>query len=470
MNSRFALRRSSHWSSSPMLLTAAVVVPLALAAAWGAIALAGTKTGVVLALVAVLAPITAYAALTSPLVFPFCLFVILIPFDNLITISAFGSLTKFLGLMCAAAIGLWLFRRRKYVVPDRAILAWSVFVLLAIASATWAIDPKQVLSPLFTMILLFLLYAELSFVPIDNRTLTIVIQAVILSGAIAAAYGAYLFHSGVDIAASGRLIIGTNSVADTGNHIDPNEFAAALLLPISLSLVASVEARRMLVRLVAMACLVLLGAGIAFAGSRGSLVAIFAMLIFLLIRSRKRLLLGGVGVAGLGIALASYSNVLQRFGDVAASGGAGRLEIWKVGLAAFIQHPIFGAGFGNFTAAYNQAYLLVSLTKNMYWNEAPHNNLILVGVELGVVGLAIFLYAWWTQFRTLRAVTTDDPYYTLRVALEAALVALFVASLFLGTLSDKYLWLAFILVMLTRNASLANAMANGTIPARKATS
>ncbi|MGZ3541035.1 MAG: hypothetical protein ACXVAF_07570, partial [Vulcanimicrobiaceae bacterium] len=47
---------------------------------------------------------------------------------------------------------------------------------------------------------------------------------------------------------------------------------------------------------------------------------------------------------------------------------------------------------------------------------------------------------------------SEDARYPMRVALEAALIGLFVAAMFVDMMIWKYLWLAFILVAMTRNA------------------
>jgi O-antigen ligase len=452
MNTRFALHRRPAVGSGA--LTMAIVIPLALGAAWGAIALEGTKTGVALAMLAVLGPIAAYAGLTSPLIFPFCLFVVLVPFDNLLLVSSFSTLTKLLAILSGAAILLWLVRGKRYITPDKAVLPWMGFTLLAVTSLIWAIDPTKSLDAVGSIVELFGLYVALSFMPVDMRTLGVVTAAVLLGGAIASLYGIYLFnfHSGgVDVLDS-RLRAQMFAQSGDQNYIDPNHFAAALLLPFSIALMAVVESRSMAVRLVCLCFLVVFAAGIAIAGSRGALVAIVAMLLYLLWRSRNRLVVAGVALAGLGVALASYGHILQRFNEPGTSTGSGRLEIWKVGLTAFRNSPIVGQGFGSFPFAYDRAYMTVSLDRNVFWHRAPHNNLLWVAVELGIVGLAIFLYAWWAQFRAVRWIAVDHPLYSLRLALEGGMIALFVASLFLGTVTYKYLWLVFIMIMLARNA------------------
>jgi O-antigen ligase len=453
MNSRLAGGAPSR-ALSPAVMTLLIVVPFALIAAYGAIVLAGTKTGAALALIAVVGPLAAYFALTKPLLFPFCLFVILVPFDNLLSFSSWGTLTKLLGILCGAAIVFWLLRSKRYVVPDRSLLGWAGFAFLAIGSMAWAIDPATGSEALLTLLELFLMYAVLSFMPLDTKTLTAIVWSIILSGTIAAAYGAYLFERGIDVGSSGRLIIGSSATVNVGARIDPNHFAASLLVPIALAIVAAVESKGLFVRVVAALCLLILGAGIAFAGSRGALLAIVAMLVYLIIRSRKRLAFALVSVACLGAGLALWGNVLLRFAGAMASGGAGRLDIWRVGLRAFLLHPFIGAGFGNFPLAYDQVYVATGITQNLYWNQEPHNNLLLVGVELGILGLAVFLYAWWQQFVSLRVIPPQDGFYPLRIAAEAGLIGLFVASLFLGTITYKYLWLAFMFVVLTRNCWL----------------
>ncbi len=446
----FALRRPRRWNLSGSAVAAAIIAPLCLATLYGAIVLAGTRKGELVALAALVGPVAAYFAITEPFVFPFCLFVLLVPLDNLLDVSSFGTVTKLLGIVSAAAILLWVFRSRSCMRPGKALIAWAAFMVVAVASLMWAIDPGQTAGPLTTLLGLFALYAIVSMAPIDARTLTTVLWTVILGGVVAAAYGIYLFHSGVDMS-HGRLFISAADSAGAQSKIDPNHFAASLLVPIAIGLVAFSELRGF-GRIAAFAALVIMGTGVAFAGSRGAVLALAAILLYLLIRSSRRIAIAASALACIGGALAYHAAAISRFSQALATGGAGRFEIWKVGAVAFVQHPVLGAGFGNFQPAYNAAFMAVSLTKNIYWSQAPHSNLVWIAVELGAVGLLIFLYAWWEQFRTLRGIAPYEPLFPVRLAVEAGIIGLFVASLFLGTFTYKYLWLAFMLAALTRNA------------------
>lgn len=434
---------------APTTLAVICIALLALAAAVGAIMLAGTKTGVALAMLAVLGPICAYAALTAPLAFPFTLFILLVPFDNLLGFSSFGTVTKLVAILSGATLVLYLARTRRIAVPDRSLLWWGGFALWVVASLLWAIDPGYGAARAATLLQLMVLYGAVALMPIERRTLGWLVAAVIVSGVLAGGYGAYLFHSGVDVSKNGRLFM-----ANDDTIVDPNQFAAALLFPFMLTLMAAVSVRRITVRIALLLALLVLGGGIAVAGSRGAFLAIVAALVYLLVRSRKRLAIGAVAIAGLGLALGMYSNVLSRFSNAELSGGAGRTDIWKVGIAAFKEHPIFGSGFGNFPYAFDQAFLLVSQNYYTHWHRAAHDILVSTGVELGVVGVGILLVVWWKQFRSLRMIPEHDALYSMRLAIEAAMIALFCASLFLDTLTTKYFWLLFMLAALTRNAAI----------------
>lgn len=434
-------------SVPPTALAYASIVALGLAAAAGAIALAGTKTGAVLALLATLGPLCAYGTLTAPLLFPFSAFILLVPFDNILAFSTFGTVTKLVAGVSGAALVLYLLRTKRLVSPDRALWWWGIFFLWALSSLTWAIDAPYAFAHMFTLAELLLLYGAVSVMPVDQRTLRVLVGTVILSATIASLYGIYLFHSGTDVSSNGRLFI-----ANDENLIDPNQFAAALVLPFALSLMGVAASRTMIGRIASLAALIAIGGGIAVAGSRGAILALAATFVYLVVRSRHRFTIAGLGVAAIGVVLGLYANVLTRFSNAASTGGAGRADIWKVGVAAFRHHPIVGSGFSNFPLAYDRAFLDISESYYTRWHRAPHNLAIEIGVELGIIGLLLVAAAAYAQFKSLRIVPPTSDLYSLRTALEATLLGLAVASIFLDMLMTKYLWLAFMLIMLTRNA------------------
>jgi O-antigen ligase len=438
----------------PRELVVGAMLALGALATLGITALAGTKTGVALAFAAVVGPLAAYGAIFAPLVFPFTFYVMLVPFDNLLSTAAFGTVTRLLAILCGASIVFWLIRTRRAIMPERSVFLWGLLWLWSAVSLTWAIDPAFGYTRFFTFTQLLALYFAVSLVPIDRRTLRIVVAGIILGSVIAAGYGAYLFGHGIDTQ-SGRLFLSNDVDVVYSGHIDPNHFAAALILPIALALTGLLRARALGLRAVYAIALLAMGAGIAVSGSRGSMLAVAVILIYIMVRARTNLLAAGVAVALLSITLTLNSDIGSRIALAVPTGGAGRLDIWRVGLAAFREHLWVGAGYANFPLAFDNAFIGVSEHYYTHWHRVPHNIVLSAGVELGVIGLIIFLCAWFVQFRALRAIKRTDPLYSVRIAAEGALIGLFVAGIFLDTMDYKYQWLAFMLVMLIRNASLA---------------
>ncbi len=81
-----------------------------------------------------------------------------------------------------------------------------------------------------------------------------------------------------------------------------------------------------------------------------------------------------------------------------------RLEYYKKSLAIIARHPFFGVGTGGFAVAYKNevAHTTLAPTTN------PHNQFILITVELGVVGLAGFLYLLYRQWDTAGRLAPPD--------------------------------------------------------------
>lgn len=430
-------------------LALTIVVALSLVTAFSAVALAGTKTGIALGALAALGPVTVYCALVAPLIFPFTGFIVLTPFDNLLAVSAFGTLTRMSAIVTGAAMLLYFARTRAYVLPSRALVAWCAFFAWSLASTLWSIDAPSAFEALATLLQLFLLYTAVSFMPVRENVLRIVIAATIASATVAGLYGAYVFHNGQTTHSglvTGRLFLGNDSTI-----IDPNQFAASMLTPLLIALVGGVYARTWLARVAFFSCVLLMGTGITISASRGAAISLIVAVLYLLIRSRKRIVLGITAFVGAAVALISHGNILARFSDAASSGGAGRADIWRVGLVAFREHWLVGAGIGNFPFAFDQAFLRVQEAYYTHWHRASHNILIQTAVELGIVGIVLFGYAWWTQVRSLRVIPVQSGLYPLRLALEAGIVGLFVSGFFLNIMTEKYLWLALMLVALTRN-------------------
>jgi O-antigen ligase len=136
------------------------------------------------------------------------------------------------------------------------------------------------------------------------------------------------------------------------------------------------------------------------------------------------------------------------------SGGSGRVEIWKVGLAALKDHWLLGAGFGNFPQIYNKYFLTVFNQYYEHWSRAPHNIILQAWVEIGIIGLATMLWGWWTTFKSVDHIPKGHALYDWRIAYEGGIGGTFFAAIFVGVMLYKFTWFSYTLTLLFRQISM----------------
>jgi O-antigen ligase len=433
---------------SPKVAGGLFVALMGAIGAYAAVTLAGTKTGAVLAAVCVFGPALIYAAIIAPFTFPFMPFIAVVPFDNLLGMPAFGSITRILAIACGAAFLFYLLRTRKAVPTPQLMMIWLAYLLWMLASTLWAIDSQASFDLLPTEIQLFGLYFIVSFMPVKNTQLQRIITTIVLTFTGAAAYGAYLFHSGAAVGAGGRLWISNDNAM-----IDPNHFAAAMLLPTALAIVGVLVSTRWTARALYILALLVLLIGFGIAGSRGGMLGLLAIVAYLFYRLPYRRQFTIVFIVMAVLALPFLPQLFAHFQQGFETGGSGRMAIWKVGWHAFTQYWLTGAGYGNFPQAYDQSFISVPERYYSNWHRRPHDLLIGTSVELGIIGTGLLLSAWFGQFSLLKHIGRDHRLFGVRTAAEATLIGLFVAALFLDIMTMKYAWLVFIFVLLVRNAS-----------------
>ena len=402
--------------------------------------------GLVLALPAM------YLVFARPLVFPFALYVLLVPFDNILTVGQHVTATRLLGIAAGIALLMWCVRTRKAMRLDWPMAALAFLMLWMIASTFWSINQTASLSALPTYAGLALLYLALTLIPVDFRDFKALFVVAMLAGAAAALYGLYLFYHNPAILSLSlmqqRLFMDPNQQTPA---IDPNQFADSLLLPCA-GLIMMMLRGRFLIRVLSGGLLAIVVLALVMSSSREAAVALLVILVYYAIRSRHRLSLCFVGVGLLLVAVNAPSSLWARF-----TTGSERGSIWSVGLEAFKHSWLTGYGIGTFIDAYDKFYLSVSQIYSNGWSSPPHNLVVHYSVELGIVGLALIGWFFIAQFRSLRVIDHKSPLYEYRVAIEAALLSIICVSMFIDLFTYKYAWLVFGFVALLRNASLQGA-------------
>jgi len=233
---------------------------------------------------------------------------------------------------------------------------------------------------------------------------------------------------------------------------DANDFATLIATTIPLGLYFVLANRRLFVRLLCAAGLVILAVVDIRTGSRGGFLALIAVVAFVLFRFTTIPALSRV--AGLAVIVAvvfftasdryweQMQTVLNPQEDYNTTTETGRVKIWERGLGYMARDPVSGVGAGNFPVAEGTISPMAGRAEygaGVRWGAA-HNSFVQVGAELGIPGLVFFVGAIVSALVALRRVARS----ALRIgpaairvsrlaqSLTAALVGFIVGGFFLS--------------------------------------
>jgi len=85
-------------------------------------------------------------------------------------------------------------------------------------------------------------------------------------------------------------------------------------------------------------------------------------------------------------------NRIRSIVDFGETSNNQRLDIWSATLDSIAEHPFLGVGIGNFPVVLDQHVILAKA------GSTAHNIWLHVAAEIGVVGLAAFIFLWWIFF------------------------------------------------------------------------
>jgi putative inorganic carbon (hco3(-)) transporter len=206
---------------------------------------------------------------------------------------------------------------------------------------------------------------------------------------------------------------------------DPNDLAAALVLPIPIALYECLRGKTAVARLWGASCLGILLVGIYVCNSRGGMlalgVALGVFLVYQLGWTRGLML----GAAGLGLMLVFGPD---RFAPETLSGSddsaVGRLQAWAAGLRMVAEHPVLGVGRHQFSE---------------YHAITAHNSFVLALGEGGLlnafcwVGMNYWAVLTLVRVRqTQRNVQGGELWVARATVLQAGLLASLTAGMFLS--------------------------------------
>ena len=180
----------------------------------------------------VLAPFGALRRAPLAAGFSFGLYVLLVPFDNLLNTGSFGTVTKLLGIVAGAFLMMWILARRN-VLPYRArrrFLARSASGCWRARSGPSTRGSALPMMPTYGGLLL--LYAVVSMIPISPAQFRLLCSLVVAGSRLRGGLRRQHVLPRPDFAqeSPARLIIEIGS-----DEIDPNHFSDALIFPAAIS-------------------------------------------------------------------------------------------------------------------------------------------------------------------------------------------------------------------------------------------
>jgi O-antigen ligase len=382
----------------------------------------------------------------------FLLFVASFPFNVIPLIEEVGfSVPRAIGYILFLSWALYIFRERRadLLRIDRISLYFLLFIAWGLITVFWSLRPLGSLLVGFTLLQLWVFYFISMSLIDDKRKLNLVIYAILIS------YTFVAFNS--IIMSLGQL----RAVGVKGS--DENEFAALMILPIYLSLGLAVYHRKILLRLLFGAVLIILMLGAAATVSRGFLVAIllsFLYRIFLDVNKKRALaaILLVLGLTGPYLLIRYTKRAEVEPPIYVKELPMGRRAIWIVGMEIIKESPILGVGMGSFRVAFDKEY-----QENRYktgfvgYGRVAHNDFISIFAEYGIIGLLIWLgmivyilrESYRLNFYFQKA--GDEYLYAIANAIACALLAILLCQAFLGLYLSKFFWLiiAFVPILKT---------------------
>ncbi len=333
-----------------------------------------------------------------------------------------------------------------------AIKRMIYFVILAVISlsfSVWKGASFEVLKgPILSMAILYFLVLKTTKSYLDVKFYFF--SLLIIAGSLAI--------STATLGATGRLSVGVT--------LDPNDLAMVLVTILPFSIIYFLKSTGTM-RMTYGGLMVVVLLAIILTGSRGGFLGLVAVMGYLVFKRypgvngekgkiyffRKTTLTAVAVSVFLALSPPEYIERINSLFNLeddynVSNSKTGRLGIWASGIDIMMSRP-YGVGIGAFPAAQGM------LADDGAYKTA-HNTLLLVGVELGFLGLLLFLSFYVLAIKSLSKIQSASTpekreMCLFGIALRASLLGFFVTSFFL---SQAYSSLFYFLIALSVLLSL----------------
>jgi probable O-glycosylation ligase (exosortase A-associated) len=332
------------------------------------------------------------------------------------------------------------------------VVALSAFIgWMIVTTVLFSLYPDEAYTKLWAVLKIqFFIFLTLMVMQTRDR-----IQALVLVATLSIAFfgikgGIYTIARG-----GGGQVLGPDGGFIAGN----TEIALALAVTLPLMRWLQLQTDRVWLRRAATVSMILISISILGSQSRGGFLALAAMALFLLFKSRQKVVVAFVvAIVGAGLLMFMPTAWHERMGTIENyqqdTSAMGRIGAWTFATNLALARPIGGGGFETFQ-------------RDLYERYGPPGASILdshsiwfqVLAEHGFVGLGLFLLVWLTAWRTgsrIIRLSRDRADLTwardLAAMTQTALIAYFVGGSFLGLAYWDYPYILVVMLVATRVA------------------
>jgi len=332
------------------------------------------------------------------------------------------------------------------------VVALSAFVgWMIVTTVLFSLYPDEAYTKLWAVLKIqFFIFLTLMVMQTRDR-----IQALVLVATLSIAFfgikgGIYTIARG-----GGGQVLGPDGGFIAGN----TEIALALAVTLPLMRWLQLQTDRVWLRRAATVSMILIAISILGSQSRGGFLALAAMALFLLFKSRQKVVVAFVvAIVGAGLLMFMPTAWHERIGTIENyqedRSAMGRIGAWTFATNLALARPIGGGGFETFQRDLYERYgppEASILDSHSIWFQ--------VLAEHGFVGLGLFLLVWLTAWRTgsrIIRLSRDRADLTwardLAAMTQTALIAYFVGGSFLGLAYWDYPYILVVMLVATRVA------------------
>ena len=360
-----------------------------------------------------------------------CILVFTIPFDDIILLPGFGTLTRLIGYATLLTAMLDVFSRGRF----RSLRGTPTWVLLFVGwvglSSTWTSSLDGTIDKLPTIIrclgLFWLLYEYAD----DEDRISAFLHAYVL--------GAWVCIGGIaNSLLSGQFLDDSDFTRYVVSQLDPNDLAAMLAIGLPIAWYLALTHRSSPLRWLNILYVPVSLIAVLLTGSRGGLVTISAAFLLSMWGSPTLTLGRKTGLTLLAALLIGGATFVvpetawMRFSTMATEMAGGTLSyrttLWSAGFDYLSDSPLRGIGAGAFKHE-------VFARGGFYKPLVAHSTFLGVLFELGIIGFALFTITVFSVFRWLSFIPLRD-----RRFYQFVLITWVIAGLTLSLEYRKVTW------------------------------